>query len=311
MAPAPAQQQAHVSHDLNVNLKDCETLIRHGVVGLPGGVTKTGCPVILFPNTYKFNEVLESDLHLVLQYYVSIIPRNEHVSGFALIIDRSTETWPTIQQVFTKITSVFPGTIKEVFLVYKYPSGGAMLGQLVDTNYLLDFDIFHVSQVTELLHYVDGKYLTCELGGSNTGHVDTWISTQYHVDSFTMCATQTARKLSAFMRLLHQDTGSIGDDMVTLADRNRNYYQQLRHELEAVQNQGSRLVEAMARQDMEVVSRNMQMLAIRRLCAQLDNTWQYFTNTFKMQVSDMMEFLQQYWFIYFGSRSRRYFMIKI
>ena len=49
-----------------------------------------------------------------------------------------------------------------------------MLGQLVDTNYLLDFDIFHVSQVTELLHYVDGKYLTCELGGSNTGHVDTW-----------------------------------------------------------------------------------------------------------------------------------------
>ena len=61
-----------------------------------------------------------------------------------------------------------------------------MLGQLVDTDYLLDFDIFHVSQVTELLHYVDGKYLTCELGGSNTGHVDTWISTQYHVDNFTV-----------------------------------------------------------------------------------------------------------------------------
>ena len=64
--------------------------------------------------------------------------------------------------------------------------GKPMLGQLVDTDYLLDFDIFHVSQVTELLHYVDGKYLTCELGGSNTGHVDTWLSTQYHVDSFTV-----------------------------------------------------------------------------------------------------------------------------
>ena len=205
--------QPSVSHDLSVTLHDCEGLIRLGVLGLPGGVTKTGCPLIFFPNTYRFNEVLESDLHLLLKYYVSIIPRTEQVTGFALIIDRNTETWPVIQQVFNKVTSVFPATIKEVFLVYKYPSGGAMLGQLVDSDYLLDFDIFHVSAVTELLHYVDGKYLGGDLGAVGTGHVDTWIQTQHHVDRFTATATQTARKLSAFMRLLHQDTG-INEDMI-------------------------------------------------------------------------------------------------
>ena len=65
--------------ELSVNIKDCEALIRHGVVGLPGGLTKSGSPIILFPNTYKFNEVLETDLKLLLKYYVSIIPRQDQV----------------------------------------------------------------------------------------------------------------------------------------------------------------------------------------------------------------------------------------
>ena len=65
--------------ELSVNIKDCEALIRHGVVGLPGGLTKSGSPIILFPNTYKFNQVLETDLQLVLKYYVSIIPRPDQV----------------------------------------------------------------------------------------------------------------------------------------------------------------------------------------------------------------------------------------
>ena len=65
--------------ELSVNIKDCEALIRHGVVGLPGGLTKSGSPIILFPNTYKFNEVLETDLQLLLKYYVSIIPRQDQV----------------------------------------------------------------------------------------------------------------------------------------------------------------------------------------------------------------------------------------
>ena len=32
-------------------------------------------------------------------------------------------------------------------------------------EYLHDFDVFHVEQVAELLHYMDGKYLSAELGG--------------------------------------------------------------------------------------------------------------------------------------------------
>ena len=61
-----------------------------------------------------------------------------------------------------------------------------MLGQLVDSDYLLDFDIFHVSAVTELLHYVDGKYLGADLDTTCSSIVDTWIQTQHHVDSFTL-----------------------------------------------------------------------------------------------------------------------------
>ena len=34
--------------------------------------------------------------------------------------------------------------------------GKPVLGQLVN-DYLLDFDIFHVSHVTELMHYIDTK----------------------------------------------------------------------------------------------------------------------------------------------------------
>ena len=36
--------------------------------------------MIIFPNNYRFNEVLESDLHLLLKYYVSVIPKNDQVS---------------------------------------------------------------------------------------------------------------------------------------------------------------------------------------------------------------------------------------
>ena len=67
-----------------------------------------------------------------------------------------------------------------------FPPGKPMLGQLVNSDYLLDFDIFHVSAVTELLHYVDGKYLGGDLVGAGAGHVDTWIQTQHHVDRFTL-----------------------------------------------------------------------------------------------------------------------------
>ena len=52
-----------------------------------------------------------------------------------------------------------------------------MLGQLVD-DYLMDFDIFHVSAVSELAHYVETKYLCTELGGSAVTDVDQWLLVQ-------------------------------------------------------------------------------------------------------------------------------------
>ena len=56
-------------------------------------------------------------------------------------------------------------------------AGKPVLGQLVD-DYLMDFDIFHVSAVTELLHYVDPKYLCAELGGCSVTDVDQWLLVQ-------------------------------------------------------------------------------------------------------------------------------------
>ena len=83
-------------------------------------------------------------------------------------------------------------------------SGKPVLGQLVD-DYLLDFDIFHVSHVTELLHYIDAKYLSNEMGGTNPTDVDTWLNVQQHVDSFTINATKIARRLATFVKILNQE----------------------------------------------------------------------------------------------------------
>ena len=65
-------------------------------------------------------------------------------------------------------------------------TGGAMLGQLVDSDYLLDFDIFHVSHVTELLHYIDAKYLSSELGGTNNLQVPSWLNTQVQTHYYSL-----------------------------------------------------------------------------------------------------------------------------
>ena len=62
-----------------MNLRDCEKLIRNKVVGLPGGFTKSGHPLIIFPDNYRWFEVLETELHLLLKYYCHIIPRAEQV----------------------------------------------------------------------------------------------------------------------------------------------------------------------------------------------------------------------------------------
>ena len=107
---------------------------------IAGGFTKSGHPLIILPDSYLFFEVVESDLHLVLKYFISIIPMAKQVRsegthnndpfllslqspGFALVIDRRNETWQEAQSVLGKIISIFPAKIKEVFLIYQYTSG--------------------------------------------------------------------------------------------------------------------------------------------------------------------------------------------
>lgn len=70
-----------------------------------------------------------------------------------------------------------------------------MLGQLVD-DYLLDFDIFHVSNVTELLHYVDQKYLGEDLGGQASTDVDQWLLVQVRESFYLLCSVlaESAKK---------------------------------------------------------------------------------------------------------------------
>ena len=86
--------------------------------------------------------------------------------------------------------------------------GKPVLGQLVDDS-LLDFDIFHVSHVTELLHYIDAKNLDNEMGGSKLKVVDTWLNVQQQVDSFTISTTKIAKRLSTFVRILNQEDLSL------------------------------------------------------------------------------------------------------
>ena len=160
-----------------------------------------------------------------------------------------------------------------------------MLGQLVDSDYLLDFDIYHVSHFTELLHYIDAKYLSSELGGTNNIQVDTWLNIQQNVDIFTVNATHTARKLSAFMRLLHQDEPT---DFLAAAERNRNYHHQLRGELEEVTRQGVIMLDRLEEEQAgPATTTNIQRQAVQRLCCQLETTWHYFSNTFKIQVTSL------------------------
>ena len=65
-----------------VHLQDCENLLRDEWVGLPGGFTKSGHPLLIFPDKNKFSHLHDSDLNLLLQYYVSVVPRAEQVYNF-------------------------------------------------------------------------------------------------------------------------------------------------------------------------------------------------------------------------------------
>ena len=50
-------------------------------VSLPGGFTKTGSPLLVFPDKAQFNYLHVTDLHTLLQYYINVVPRSEQVSS--------------------------------------------------------------------------------------------------------------------------------------------------------------------------------------------------------------------------------------
>ena len=65
-----------------------------------------------------------------------------------------------------------------------------------------------------------------------------------------------------------------------IAERNRGCYRKLRTELESLTESGICLNKKLVVSGASV----MQRLTVEMLCNQLDNTWKYFTATFKMQV---------------------------
>ena len=145
------------------------------------------------------------------------------------------------------------------------------LGHFVD-DYLLDFDIYHVSHVTELVMYIDAKYLSRELGrcvGSlnevtNPSSRWQWSSgsrdlvlrptqrgqlhrpmqpagqepRQLHQDH-PAGGHQPARKLRLHARGGGCDNDVPGYNVVTqVAHKNRSYYRQLRTELHDLSTDG-------------------------------------------------------------------------
>ena len=67
--------------------------------------------------------------------------------------------------------------------------------------------------------------------------------------------------------------------LLQIAERNRGCYRKLRTELESLTESGVCLNKKLLVNGANV----MQRLAVEMLCNQLDNTWEYFTATFKMQ----------------------------
>ena len=111
--------------------------MRRGIVGLPGGFTKSGNPLLFFPDKAGFSNVSEGDLHLLLKYFISVVLRADQVLYLSRILDgqivpllfqspgfdRRRGSWQEVQVEFDKIITLFPAKIKEVFLLYQYPEG--------------------------------------------------------------------------------------------------------------------------------------------------------------------------------------------
>ena len=218
IAVNPTTSSASTSSSGNhVLLKDVGHLVRLGIVAVPSGFTKLGHPVLYLPDNDQhvnevdpFSSILESDLHLLFKYYLAVVPRSEQSSGFALIIDRRHSDFSTVRITFQKVVTLFPARIREVYLLHG-PRGLAkdlLSNQLVE-EFLLDFDIFNVSEPSDLIHYLDSKYIPSELGGHLINDVEGWLVLQEHVETFSFSARRIARRLAQFVGILNQVRKSI------------------------------------------------------------------------------------------------------
>ena len=211
----PTTSSASTSSSGNhVLLKDVGHLVRLGIVAVPSGFTKLGHPVLYLPDNDQnqhvnevdpFSSILESDLHLLFKYYLAVVPRSEQSSGFALIIDRRHSDFSNVRITFQKVVTLFPARIREVYLLHG-PRGLAkdlLSNQLVE-EFLLDFDIFNVSEPADLIHYLDSKYIPSELGGHLINDVEGWLVLQEHVETFSFSARRIARRLAQFVGILNQ-----------------------------------------------------------------------------------------------------------
>ena len=71
---------------------------------------------------------------------------------------------------------------------------------------LLDFDVYHVRDPSDLLHYADAKCLPAELGGRVPPDVETWLELQQHVEGFSL----NARRIGEDIKDCALEKGSIG-----------------------------------------------------------------------------------------------------
>lgn len=310
IAMAPMVPQSNIANG-HVMLKDVIELVRMNLVGVPSGFTKLGYPIMYFPDSSSrsFPTVLESDLHLLFKYYLSVVPRTEQGTGFALIIDRSAGMdWTYVRNVFHRVITLFPARIREVYLIHRdgdqpprsrqsSSSNGStassnsskdIVHQLMD-EFLLDFDIFQIDDPADLLHYIDAKCLPRDLGGQVNGDIENWLVLQEHVEGFSYNARRIARRLAQFVGLLNQeDINYRGEALREIAAKNRGNYRKLRKELEDLTDHGLLMLKSLQRPDANV----MQRLAVQVLCKQLDQAWTYFSRSWKMQDHVYVQYLE-------------------
>ena len=271
-----------------VALKDVTDLIRLNRVAVPSGFTKLGLPIIYFPDSDHGDLQLdEGDLHLLFKYFLSVVPRTEQNVGFALIVDRRNGDWQQIARLFRKVASLFPATIKVLYLLHDIRGVEVNVRRLA-ADLMLDFEVVPMTE-PRFEDVVDSKCLPIELGGSLNDDVESWIALQEHVESFSANARRIARRLAQFVGVLNaEDVNAFKDDLRQVAAKNRSNYRRLRDELSELTEHGLVMLKRFQRPEANV----MQRLAVQVLCKQLEQAWTYFNRSWKMQDHIYVQYLE-------------------